>query len=338
MRSAASERPVLRSIPSDRSFTRVVSAGSPGDHKIRHLETFLHGAALDYSWERRPVCPRTRTPHDQHEIAADIWRLRDRAMEICHECAHVRAAFLKDLDWHLSSDLKREMPEACLGIISGCLGDAASDVRFHAMAILFSTDREKLARIPIYRLQNVVAVLTESEMVVRLRAWAILQKLPEEVLGSLPCPTEEAIRGLRMGSVSGDVHDDLHVLARWKRAAGKHGSPTISEEGRHGNQTSERRGCLDGVVAMATGAGVALCRAASSWSLDICSSWQKGRQGALSPDATACVICMQKPREVMVEPCAHVCLCLSCADNNRGNLSGCPLCRKPVSTLRRIFL
>ena len=35
------------------------------------------------------------------------------------------------------------------------------------------------------------------------------------------------------------------------------------------------------------------------------------------PDSLECVVCMEQPRSVMMEPCGHVCCCADCADRLR---------------------
>ena len=38
---------------------------------------------------------------------------------------------------------------------------------------------------------------------------------------------------------------------------------------------------------------------------------------------TTCVVCFERPREVVLRPCNHACVCAVC----RRNLGGCPICR-----------
>jgi hypothetical protein len=39
-----------------------------------------------------------------------------------------------------------------------------------------------------------------------------------------------------------------------------------------------------------------------------------------------CVVCLEREREVVLDPCRHYCLCLECSDH----LSQCPLCRRQI--------
>lgn len=48
-----------------------------------------------------------------------------------------------------------------------------------------------------------------------------------------------------------------------------------------------------------------------------------------------CIVCFDNPREVLLEPCNHVCLCENCAERIG---SFCPLCRKGISNKKAIFL
>lgn len=41
-----------------------------------------------------------------------------------------------------------------------------------------------------------------------------------------------------------------------------------------------------------------------------------------------CVVCRTNPREIILLPCGHVCLCEDCSDDIIGN---CPVCRDPIS-------
>eukprot|EP00698_Gefionella_okellyi_P004833 TRINITY_DN14473_c0_g1_i1.p1 TRINITY_DN14473_c0_g1~~TRINITY_DN14473_c0_g1_i1.p1 ORF type:complete len:333 (+),score=80.12 TRINITY_DN14473_c0_g1_i1:83-1081(+) len=53
-------------------------------------------------------------------------------------------------------------------------------------------------------------------------------------------------------------------------------------------------------------------------------------------DSAECVVCMNEPREVMVLPCRHMCLCQGCADMLRFQSNKCPICRAFVQQLLRV--
>lgn len=49
-----------------------------------------------------------------------------------------------------------------------------------------------------------------------------------------------------------------------------------------------------------------------------------------------CVICMSEPRNTIIIPCRHLCLCDQCADALRFQTNKCPICRGPVRSLLKI--
>ncbi|GIY49731.1 e3 ubiquitin ligase Rnf157 [Caerostris darwini] len=49
-----------------------------------------------------------------------------------------------------------------------------------------------------------------------------------------------------------------------------------------------------------------------------------------------CVICMSDPRDTMILPCRHLCLCNSCSDSLRYQANNCPICRAPFRALLQI--
>jgi hypothetical protein len=50
--------------------------------------------------------------------------------------------------------------------------------------------------------------------------------------------------------------------------------------------------------------------------------------------ATSCVVCIEKPRNTILLPCAHVCLCQGCSVR----VKDCPMCRAFVEKSHRVFL
>ena len=57
------------------------------------------------------------------------------------------------------------------------------------------------------------------------------------------------------------------------------------------------------------------------------------------PDCLECIVCMENPKEVMLEPCGHVCICATCADTMRlpGGRVKCPVCRIRAET-RTVYI
>ena len=57
------------------------------------------------------------------------------------------------------------------------------------------------------------------------------------------------------------------------------------------------------------------------------------------PDSLECIVCMENAKEVMMEPCGHVCICRTCAEVMRlpsGRVK-CPVCRIRAET-RTVFI
>ncbi|CAI7761143.1 unnamed protein product [Closterium sp. NIES-53] len=51
-----------------------------------------------------------------------------------------------------------------------------------------------------------------------------------------------------------------------------------------------------------------------------------------------CVVCLEDPRDTLVLPCRHLCLCLHCAKALRFQSNKCPICRSIVQSLLQIKL
>uniref|UniRef100_A0A914LZG2 RING-type E3 ubiquitin transferase n=1 Tax=Meloidogyne incognita TaxID=6306 RepID=A0A914LZG2_MELIC len=49
-----------------------------------------------------------------------------------------------------------------------------------------------------------------------------------------------------------------------------------------------------------------------------------------------CIICMANPRDTMILPCRHLCICNGCAETLRYKLNNCPICRSPFKALLKI--
>ena len=46
-----------------------------------------------------------------------------------------------------------------------------------------------------------------------------------------------------------------------------------------------------------------------------------------------CIICMEKPRDIVFVDCSHLCCCQACSDK----VTNCPLCRKQVTSKLKVF-
>lgn len=49
-----------------------------------------------------------------------------------------------------------------------------------------------------------------------------------------------------------------------------------------------------------------------------------------------CVICLSEPRDTIVHPCRHMCMCSGCAKVLRFQTNRCPICRQPIERLLEI--
>jgi len=53
-------------------------------------------------------------------------------------------------------------------------------------------------------------------------------------------------------------------------------------------------------------------------------------------NGSECVICMCEPRDTLILPCRHLCLCNGCADNLRYQANNCPICRAKFYALLQV--
>jgi hypothetical protein len=51
-------------------------------------------------------------------------------------------------------------------------------------------------------------------------------------------------------------------------------------------------------------------------------------------DGNICVVCMENPRDHIMVPCGHYCLCTSC---KRQELKACPICRTNCTQIMKVF-
>lgn len=50
-------------------------------------------------------------------------------------------------------------------------------------------------------------------------------------------------------------------------------------------------------------------------------------------DENVCVICRDEQKNVVLMPCRHLCLCITCS----GSIHTCPLCRKPIRNILSVY-
>nr|CAD7197834.1 unnamed protein product [Timema douglasi] len=53
------------------------------------------------------------------------------------------------------------------------------------------------------------------------------------------------------------------------------------------------------------------------------------------PEYQLCVVCRQNPREMIMLPCGHVCLCEDCSE---GIVNLCPVCRTKITNKTAAYL
>lgn len=59
-------------------------------------------------------------------------------------------------------------------------------------------------------------------------------------------------------------------------------------------------------------------------------------KGTVEDEDTTCVVCLSEPRDTIMLPCRHLCMCSPCADKLRYQHGTCPFCRNPFQALLRI--
>lgn len=73
-------------------------------------------------------------------------------------------------------------------------------------------------------------------------------------------------------------------------------------------------------------------------SAELRSELRRARTDQADRSGTRCVVCLDNPREALLQPCGHVCVCQDCikrivlADNK------CPVCRILVSSVQKAFI
>lgn len=70
-------------------------------------------------------------------------------------------------------------------------------------------------------------------------------------------------------------------------------------------------------------------------STDTANSPFKSPRPMFSQEDQLCIICMEKPRNLVLLPCSHLCLCKFCFSAN--SISECPMCRRKVDNSLPIF-
>lgn len=59
---------------------------------------------------------------------------------------------------------------------------------------------------------------------------------------------------------------------------------------------------------------------------------------ARAKEEALCVICMDAPATFLITPCGHQCGCEECLKAIQQNGGGCPICRKPIESLQKVYI
>ena len=59
---------------------------------------------------------------------------------------------------------------------------------------------------------------------------------------------------------------------------------------------------------------------------------------SLAYDPNTCVICIETSREVFFSPCNHIATCQACGDAIFASSQSCPICRKPITEVKKFFV
>lgn len=46
-----------------------------------------------------------------------------------------------------------------------------------------------------------------------------------------------------------------------------------------------------------------------------------------------CLICLSEPRNTIIMPCGHMCVCSDCGDQINKKSNNCPICRATINSL-----
>lgn len=63
---------------------------------------------------------------------------------------------------------------------------------------------------------------------------------------------------------------------------------------------------------------------------------EQDQQQSLDESIGECIICMANPRDTVILPCRHLCICNGCAETLRYKLNNCPICRSPFKALLKL--
>ena len=67
-------------------------------------------------------------------------------------------------------------------------------------------------------------------------------------------------------------------------------------------------------------------------------SKKKSKKKEKVDESKFCIICMEKNRNAVFEPCNHFCCCGDCAKQIHSNQIECPYCMQPISGYLKVFI
>jgi hypothetical protein len=64
----------------------------------------------------------------------------------------------------------------------------------------------------------------------------------------------------------------------------------------------------------------------------------KSKPTHLNPQNVDCSVCLDVPRNTIILPCKHLCVCAQCANKLFNSTKKCPVCRAPISNIMTIYV
>jgi hypothetical protein len=50
-----------------------------------------------------------------------------------------------------------------------------------------------------------------------------------------------------------------------------------------------------------------------------------------------CIVCVERPRETVILPCGHMCVCVECGHKLKSQHYSCPFCRKAIADIVKVY-
>merc|ERR1712002_513852 len=65
---------------------------------------------------------------------------------------------------------------------------------------------------------------------------------------------------------------------------------------------------------------------------------RRSKAQQMDRSGTRCTVCLDNPREVLLQSCGHVCMCRDCANRVLAGDRSCPICRKFVEKFQPAYI